>query len=180
MVEAVLATCATQPAFASVSFGERYKRREYVGAGFGANNPVHKLITEAYSFFDGDSKVTSLLSLGTGHPGIIAFSSGDEDLYTVMRKMMEDCEERAQEFEQRIGRAGIYSRFSVEQGMQEQYCGQATDPSWITTQTESYLDHPATFEKLESFVENFGEAVGRVTLDQLSMSFSFHFSLSES
>ena len=124
--------------------------------------------------FDGDSKVASLLSLGTGHPGIIAFySDGHEDLYTVMRRMMDDCEERAQEFEERIGRVRIYSRFSVEQGMQEQYRGQALDPGWITTQAESYLDHPETRGKLERFIENFGENVGSITLDQLSMFLSF-------
>ena len=125
---------------------------------------------EAHSLFDGDSKVASLLSLGIGHPGIITFSSGgDEDLYTVMRKMMEDCEERAQEIEQRIGRVGIYSRFSVEQGMQEQYRGQAADPSWIVDQAESYLNLPATGEKLNRFMQSFVEKTGSITLDQLSM-----------
>lgn len=33
IIEAVLATCATLPAFAPVSFGERHRRRAYVGAG---------------------------------------------------------------------------------------------------------------------------------------------------
>ncbi|KIM29254.1 hypothetical protein M408DRAFT_328927, partial [Serendipita vermifera MAFF 305830] len=141
VIEAVLASCATQPTFTPVSIGERFRKREYVGAGFGANNPVREVIREAHSLFGGSSTVTSLLSLGTGHPGIISWPSdgNDIDVYKVMRDMMGDCEQRAQEMEERIGQVGIYSRFSVEQGMQSGHPGQAADPGWITTQTESYL-----------------------------------------
>lgn len=118
ILDAVLATCAVQPAFASVSFGERYRRREYVAAGFGANNPIQAVITEAHLLFGGDSHISSLISLGTGHPGIITLPAQTKgaDLYTVMRDMMNDCEQKAQDMEQILGSTRIYSRFSVDQG----------------------------------------------------------------
>ncbi|KIM19886.1 hypothetical protein M408DRAFT_172127 [Serendipita vermifera MAFF 305830] len=169
IVEAILATCATQPAFAPVSFGESYRKREYVGVGFGANNPVQELITEAHLLFGGESSVSSLLSLGTGHPGIISLSSQADsaDLYRVMRDMMSDCEQKAQDMEQRLGPVGIYSRFSVDQGMQSHHLDQVTDPGWITTQTESYLTRHDTFQKLDLLVRNARIEDGGVTLDQL-------------
>ncbi|KIM21062.1 hypothetical protein M408DRAFT_112239 [Serendipita vermifera MAFF 305830] len=169
VIEAVLATCATQPTFSPVSFGERYRKKEYVGPGLGANNPIREVIREAHSLFSGTSTVASLLSLGTGHPGIISWPSGgsDLDLYKVLRDTMSQCEQRAQELEERIGRVGTYTRFSVEQGMQNGHPSRAADPGWITTQTECYLDGPHSCNKLDSFVKNMGAEIGPISLDQL-------------
>jgi hypothetical protein len=171
VIEAALATCAVQPDFAPVSSGSWYRKREYIGVGLGANNPVRDLITEAHSLFGGDSSVASILSLGTGHPGIISFPAdgGDVNLRR-LRDMMNDCEQRAQEVEQQIGRVGIYFRFSVEQGMQNDSPGQAADPSWILAQTESYLIDEGICEKIGAFVQNIDSPSRLVSLDQLSMS----------
>ena len=169
IIDAILATCATQPEFGPVSFGERYKKREYVGAELGANNPIHEVIIEAYSLFGGSARVLSLLSIGTGNPGVVSLPSSDEDLHTTMREMLNDCEQKAQDVERRIGRLGIYSRFSVEQGMQKRQPSQTADPGWITAQTETYLAHHETCEKLEIFVQNVGGKVGPISLDQLRM-----------
>lgn len=168
VVEAVLATCATQPEFVPVSSGARHKAREYIAAS-GAANPVHEVITEAHLLFGGDTTVISLLSVGTGHPGVISLPHGDGEssLYRIMRNMMHDCEQRAQEIEERIGRAGIYSRFSVEQGMQDDLIGQFNDLGWITVQTEDYLGRHEVGKKLDLLAQNLGTESGPVTLDQL-------------
>jgi hypothetical protein len=130
------------------------------------------VITEAHRLFGGDSSVVSLLSLGVGHPGIITISStgGEATLHRMMRDMMDDCEQRAQEIEQRIGRVGIYSRFSVEQGMQNDHPGGPIDAAWILAQTEDYLTRHDTEEKLELFMQIFGAQTGPITVDQLSLS----------
>ncbi|KIM20375.1 hypothetical protein M408DRAFT_138671 [Serendipita vermifera MAFF 305830] len=169
IIEAVLATCATQPTFSPVPFGARYKKREYIAAGFGANNPVREVIGEAHSLFGEASTVASLLSLGTGHPGIISWplDSSELGLHTTIRDVMNDCEQRAQEIEERIGRVGIYSRFSVQQGMQKGHPGQVVDPEWITTQTESYLNEHHSGNKLDRFVKNATAKIGSISLDQL-------------
>jgi hypothetical protein len=129
------------------------------------------VITEAHRLFGGDSSVASLLSLGVGHPGIITVPSagGEATLHRIMRDMMDDCEQRAQEIEQRIGRVGVYSRFSVEQGMQNDHPGGPVDAAWILAQTEDYLTQHDTEEKLEQFVQIFGAQTGLITLDQLSL-----------
>jgi hypothetical protein len=145
--------------------------REYIAAS-GAANPIHEVITEAHLLFGGDSSVASLLSLGVGHPGIITLPSagGEATLHRIMRDMMDDCEQRAQEIEQRIGRVGMYSRFSVEQGMQNDHPRGPVDAAWIVAQTEDYLTQHGTGEELDLFLKAFGAQPGLITLDHLSSS----------
>jgi hypothetical protein len=174
VIEAILATCAAPPRFSSVTSGSGYNKKEYIGPSFGSTNPVREVITEAHSLFGGDSGIASLLSLGTGHPGVISFpSSGGADLHGMMRDMMSDCEQRAQEIEQQIGRVGIYFRFSVEQGMQSDHLGPVADPSQVMAQTESYIADHRTSEKISEFIQYFDTSTRHVTLDQLRTCRSF-------
>lgn len=169
MIDAVLATCATQPDFAPVSSGSGFRKREYIAAT-GASNPVPHVIAEANLLFGGNSKVASLISLGTGHPGIVPFppAGSETAVHKVMRDMMEDCEQRAQEMEQRLGRVGIYSRLSVEQGLQNDCLEQTDDVGWVLAQTEYYLNRHETSEKLDLLIQNFGVQNAQITIDQLS------------
>jgi hypothetical protein len=147
---------------------------EYIGTSLGATNPVREVITEAHSLFGGDCGVASLLSLGTGHPGVISFPSGGGDLNSVMLDMMNDCEQRAQEIERQIGRVGIYFRFSVEQGMQSNLLGPVADPNQVVAQTKNYLAEQRIGEKIGDFIQNFDTATRLITLDQLGMFTALH------
>jgi hypothetical protein len=168
VVDAALASCSAQPDFAPLSSGSGYKRKVYVAAGLGANNPVSDVITEAHELFGGDSSVSFLLSLGTGHPGTIPVPpDGNVDIHKLLRDMMNDCEQRAQEVERRLGRVGIYFRFSVQQGMQNIYGGQATDPNWISSQTDAYLSDQRTSENIDALLQTFNSPNKHVTLGQL-------------
>ena len=168
VIDAALASCAVQPDFLPVSSASGYKKKVYVASGLGANNPVSDVITEAYELFGDDSSVAFLLSLGTGHPGAIPVPPNDNvDIHRLMRDMMNDCEQRAQEIERRLGRVGIYFRFSVQQGMQNIHGGQATDPSWIAAQTEAYLSDQRTSENLHALLQTFKAPNKHITLSQL-------------
>ena len=119
--------------------------------------------------------MTSLLSIGNGNLGVIVSPlNGDElEFYKVMRDVVHDCTKVAQEIKQRIGRAGVYFRFSVEQGMQNAHAADAMDPAWIVTQTESYLELEDSTDQLETFVKNNKMPLNIVTLNQLSASYRF-------
>jgi len=148
---------------------------EYIGPSFGGSNPIREVITEAHTLFGGDSGVASLLSLGTGHPGVISFPSDDGvDLNKVMRDMMNDAEQREQELERQVGRVGIYFRFSVEQGMQSDLLGPVADPSQVVAQTKNYLAEQRIGEKIGDYIRNFDTAARLITLDQLGMFQSLH------
>jgi hypothetical protein len=168
VIDAALASCSAQPDFTPVSSGSGRKRKVYVAAGLGANNPVSDVITEAHELFGGDSSVAFLLSLGTGHPGTIPVPpDGNVDIHKLMRDMMNDCEQRAQEVERRLGRVGIYFRFSVKQGMQNIHGDQITDPSWISSQTDAYLLDQKTSENLDTLLQTSNAPNRHVTLSQL-------------
>jgi hypothetical protein len=168
VVDAALASCSAQPDFAPVSSGSGYKKKVYVAAGLGASNPVSDLITEAHELFGGDSSLSFLLSIGAGHPGTIPIPpDGSVDIHRLMRDMMNDCEQRAQEVERRLGRVGIYFRFSVQQGMQKIHGDQAMDPNWIASQTEAYLSDQRTSENIDALLQTFNAPNKPVTLSQL-------------
>lgn len=170
IIDAILSTCAVQPTFSPVTSGSGYNKKEYIASILGAANPVRELITEAHSLFGGDSSVASLLSVGAGHPGVLFLApDGGANLHAVMHNMMNDCEQRAQEMERQIGRVGIYFRFSVEQGMQNDCLGPVVDPGQVVAQTESYMADHMTEEKISGFVQNFDAATRLITLDQLGM-----------
>jgi hypothetical protein len=79
------------------------------------------------------------LSLGTGKPGAIPVPlDGRVDALTFTRAMMNDCDERAREIERQISGVGIYFRFAVEQGMQNNHLDPPSYFGWIT-QTISSL-----------------------------------------
>jgi hypothetical protein len=169
VVDAVLATCASQPAFAPVSFGARHKKQEYIGE-VGVNNPVRDVIAEAQILFGRDSSVASILSVGCGHPGVVSLAPKVDAsaLQAVMRDVILDCESRAQEMQEQIGHLGIYFRFSVEQGMQRSQPTPGNDLSWIATQTEVYLAGTGVSSKVEELLKSCDAGIGVITLDQLS------------
>lgn len=173
VVDAVLATCASQPDFLPASFGIGFRRQEYVGAGIGASNPIRHVITEAQSVFGGNSGVSSLLSLGSGHPGVIAFplNGGIDALRQVTLKMMKDCEQTAQETQKQIGCSGVYFRFSVEQGMQQDQA-ERDELTWIYSQVIGYIDIQDTVDKFEEYLRRTLIRHTDVTLNQLSASFT--------
>ncbi|KIM32458.1 hypothetical protein M408DRAFT_62927, partial [Serendipita vermifera MAFF 305830] len=170
VVEAVLATCATQPTFSPAVIGTGYRKQEYLGATHGASSPIRDVITEAHTLLGGDSKVASLLSVGSGNPGTLFFSSDGSytDYHRVTLDMLKNCEQTAQEIQQQYGRIGIYTRLSVEQGMQDEHHTQFSDLGWIIAQTEGYLSESTTSEKLNACAKSTDARVGIIALDQLS------------
>lgn len=174
VVDAVLATCASPTEFLPVSVGVGYDKLEYVGARFGASNPVRQVIAEAYSYFGEESSIALLLSLGSGHPGVLSITPGStyNALHQLMRDMMSDCEQQARDVQQLMARVGIYFRFSVEQGMQKIHA-LAEDLGWISAQTSGYLSHPATMNRVDECVDMMRTAKRAITLKELGMFFAF-------
>lgn len=177
IVEAILATCASQPEFLPACVNSSFRKQEYVGADLGASNPVRQVISEASSYFERGSSISLLLSLGSGHPGVFAFSpnGGNDALYRLMQELIVDNQQRALEIQENMNHISAYFRFSVEQGMQRNQHGDSEELSWIAAQTDSYLTTPEMVKKMDECVEKLSARFGIVSLDQLSMSSSLLF-----
>ncbi|PVF94750.1 hypothetical protein CPB86DRAFT_765176 [Serendipita vermifera] len=166
VVDAVLATCASQPSFLPVPVGQRLRQQEYIGAEMGANNPCKEVIAETYGLFGGKRHVASLLSLGSAHPGPISLSHGSDYLH----QLMTSCEEIAQDIDMQMGHLGIYHRFSVNQAIQRDEPKDYTEMGHILSLTEVYLEDAETSRKVDNCIESMRLRQGLASLEQLKHS----------
>lgn len=168
IVAAALATCASQPSFAPVSFGTGHKKEEYVGAGIGRNNPVRDIITEAHLLFGGNSTVASLLSLGSGYFGAVSLPefSTFNTLLAAHTESILDAQRRADEVQDQIGHLGIYFRLSVD--IQPSQLELMHDLSQLVAQTKIHLAKSYVSNMLDACIKSMDAGIGSFTLDQLS------------
>jgi hypothetical protein len=152
-----------------VSVGPRFRQQEYIGAEIGANNPCREVISEAHGLFSGKRYVASLLSIGSGHPGIISLSHSLDPLY----QLMTSCEEIAQDIEAQMGHLGIYSRFSVSQGLDSNLAKDHMDIGYILSHTEVYVENTETSRKIDDCIERMRLRQGLASLEQLSNLFTY-------
>lgn len=169
VVEAILATCATQPLFLPIIVGTGSHRQELIGGIIGAPNPCREVIAEAGGKFKGSSKISVILSIGSGHLGTLSapMNAGPEDWTAILRDMIANSEKTAQEMEERMGGKDFYFRLSVDQGLQQHYGIAGDDPLWVNAQTEAYLDSETISDKLEACVEAVCLQLETITLKDL-------------
>jgi len=171
VVEAILATCATQPTFLPIALGPASSTKELVGGAMGSGNPTRELISEAYNLFGKDAHVSTILSLGSGRLGTLAapLTDAKDEWMDLMGDMVKGCEQIAREMETQVGHLGIYFRFSVEQGLQRIYGVNPNEFGWLNAQVHSYLEDTQVSRKLDHCVESLRLRQGQVTVEQLSM-----------
>ncbi|KIM28745.1 hypothetical protein M408DRAFT_329205 [Serendipita vermifera MAFF 305830] len=167
VIDAMLATCASSPAFAPLTCIVGPEEHTYVGAGLGANNPSSELISEAHALYGGESKVACLLSLGAGHPGVISMNDRAR-ANTIHHDILSDGEMLAQELQIRMKDAGVYFRLSVGQGLRKNESTEVDDVNWITTQAEGYLKDHETDTTISSCAGILSDRHGWIVLDKLS------------
>lgn len=76
--EAARATTAAPTIFKRIGIGEEGRaKEEFIDGGIRCNNPTSQVTEEARAVFGDDSTLGCLISIGTGHPGIIGLSNPD-------------------------------------------------------------------------------------------------------
>ena len=97
-------------------------REDFLDGGLRFNNPARLALSEAMAIFGGASKLGCLVSIGTGHPGIIGLSQPDafqKILPTdTVGVLATDCEETAQELAKQFRQSpNRYFRYNVSHGV---------------------------------------------------------------
>ncbi|KAI9827311.1 MAG: hypothetical protein M1826_006415 [Phylliscum demangeonii] len=118
--EAARATTAAVTFFERIAIGQE----EFIDAGIKCYNPAIRLLSEAQTVFGGDRPLNCLVSIGTGHPGVIGLSTPSivqnilpTDVVEVLKRIATDCESTAHELSERFGNAASsYFRFNVTHG----------------------------------------------------------------
>jgi hypothetical protein len=169
VVDAILATCATQGKFLPVTIGSGPTQQALMGGAMGAANPCHEVVREAIEKFKADTKIAVILSIGSGHPGLVSASSSTryDEWLRVMKDMAANCEQASQEMRERMGEDGVYFRFSVEQGLQEYHGVHVDQVTWVFAQTVAYLDDRETSRLLDQCVSGICKRQGLLALEEV-------------
>lgn len=166
IVEAVLATCAAQPLFLSTLLGPDLGQQELIGGAAGAANPSIELILELKNKFQKERVVSTLLSLGLGHPGNLSAMSTN-NWACLWQSLVNDGEHQAREVHRMVDHLGIYFRFSVQHGLSQSET-RLNDHGWIDTQTDVYLDDYLTSQKLNEYMDALHARQGSTTVGSVS------------
>ncbi|KAI9822858.1 MAG: hypothetical protein M1826_000351 [Phylliscum demangeonii] len=118
--EAARATTAAVTFFKRIVIGQE----EFIDAGIKCNNPALRLLSEAKDVFGGHQTLNCLVSIGTGHPGVIGLSGPNvfqdilpTDVVEVLKQIATDCEGTAHELSERFEKVpSSYFRFNVTHG----------------------------------------------------------------
>jgi len=168
LAEAMLATCSTPPFFKPATIERPYVTYSYIGADLRLCNPTIALLLEAHREFDRDLGVACLLSLGTGHPGVIGFSPDiNPKEWNEALSRIPLSAHHTQRIDELLGQYPPYYRFSVIQGLQGASLGVWKPSGEISSLTHSYLQKHHTTTKLDKCVEAIKGRKARITLAEL-------------
>jgi hypothetical protein len=151
VVDAILATCATENEFLPVDIGRPPFPQRLSGGAIRVPSPTSELQHEIGKLYPQGLIKPLLLSLGTGHPGPFTTTSSSELEFHRRIQASGDLMER-QNADQ-LAACFHYFRFSVDQGLQQSHDVNVNDSTWISDQTFSYLDGTETEERLQACAE---------------------------
>ena len=159
--EAARATTAAPTFFKRISIGEPgYVKEEFVDAGLGCNNPVLEVMDEAASIYGNSRPIGCVVSIGTGHPGIIGLAKPDTfqrflptQLVDVLKRIATDCQNTARGMDRRFAKVpDVYFRFDVTHG-----AGTISLEEWkkmgdVVSHTRAYLQDVTVDRSIDTVV----------------------------
>jgi hypothetical protein len=160
-----MATCALVGIFRSITIGSTSVGERFVGGEVRWNNPTHELTVEVASAF-ADRDIACIVSVGSGHPGVLSLSENDN---MVFRRITEDCEQVANDLHRRFGKIpDLYWRLSVEQGMQDINPVDIQELTKIVASTRSYLQTSRSNNDVDAMISVLAAAKGRTFVTDIA------------
>ena len=161
IIDALRATWAAPGILPSISIGPRERGQMVMSAGIRFANPIREAIKEAYHIFGAESRVSYLLSLGSGFRGFIAVDDGGE----ITGGSSMDCERVARDVKQSLGKLKVYYRLSVERGLEGWDSFQGGFGA-MKSHVDEYLGRDEPSDDMDRCIEaSFVD--GRVSLEQI-------------
>lgn len=104
--------------------------------------PMLEFVSEAVALYRVERKVTSLLSLGSGHFGLthLIVPNPESIMNNEALERISNSEVSAEIMERRMENIGLYFRFSIEHGMQTNEPGYSDGLESVNAQALSYLE----------------------------------------
>ncbi|QRV95745.1 patatin-like phospholipase protein [Ceratobasidium sp. AG-Ba] len=140
------ATMAHPEMFKPIDIGPDNLRQSFVDGGLGCNNPAKHVLGEVKETMP-DRQVSTVVSIGTGHPDTIRLSNRSwimgfvpTDVLGVTKRMAFDAEQVAEEMDSRFRlMKGVYFRFSVSQGVQTVRLSEWEKLRQVAADTQAYM-----------------------------------------
>jgi hypothetical protein len=121
-----------------------------MSASIGFNNPTRELIKEAEMQFGTDRRVSTILSIGSGRPALVAFDRPIPASNELLNAIVIDCERMARELATRLFNVDVYLRLNVDQGMENTKMSDWEGLGIIEGHTQTYLTVPAVTKAIDS------------------------------
>jgi hypothetical protein len=144
-----------------------------MSASIGFNNPTREIIKEAEKQFGKDVRVSTILSIGSGRPALVAFDGTTPASNELLNGIVVDCEKVARELATELFNVAAYLRLNVDRGMENVEMSDWEGLGAIEVHTETYLQGPAVTEAIDSSLQRLQDRVGSIALGQLSTFASF-------
>ena len=139
-----------------------------MSASIGFNNPTRELIKEAEMQFGTDMRVSTVISVGSGLPALVAFDGPTSSSNELLNAIVIDCERMARELATQLFNVDAYLRLNVDRGMENTKMSDWEGLGIIEGQTETYLAVAAVRKAINSSLQRLQDRVGSITLGQLS------------
>lgn len=171
VVDALRAAWATPGLVSPVPIGPKGRDGSAVSAVNGFANPIQEAIKEAYHVHGKDSKISCLLSLGTGFRGVVSLRDRTGAERNIGSVATTDCEAVAEEVYRRFARLGVYYRLSVDHGL-EGFNRFGIEFGSIKSHVDAYLAKKENSGRLDRCIS--ASATSRtVTMGQLCKLFQY-------
>ena len=154
--------------FEPVSIGPKRREKTFTSASIGFNNPTRELIKEAEKHFGTDIRVSTVLSIGSGRPALVAFDGRTLASNELLNGIVIDCERVARELATQLFNVDGYLRLNVDRGMENTKMSDWEELGIIEGHTETYLAVPAVTKAIDSSLQRLQDRVGSITIRQLS------------
>ncbi|KAF4546132.1 putative kinesin, partial [Lasiodiplodia theobromae] len=159
--EAARATTAAPTFFKRVTIGELGQvKEEFIDGGVRCNNPADEVLEEARRVFGDDRMLNCLVSIGTGHPGVIGLSKPDvfqrllpTELINALKQIATDCEKKSKELSSRFQNIeSLYFRFNVSHGLGEVSLEEWKKMPEVQTHTSAYLANSGVSSSMNELI----------------------------
>jgi len=147
IVEALRAAWATPGLVTPVFIGPEGGGGYAVSAVNGFANPIQQIIKEIYNVCGKESRISCLLSLGSGYRGVISLRDEGTAMH-IGTQMTMDCEAVADEVYRRLESLGVYHRLSVDHGL-EGWNRFGVDLGSIKSHVDAYLSKKENNNKMD-------------------------------
>jgi hypothetical protein len=155
VAEALMATLANPPFFTPISIFQDATTFEHIGGDLTLSNPAREVLAEAHKAFGSGKRDAWLLSIGCGHPEVMAVPRIHDTLswYSLLETIAKNAEGVAQQIDTEMVDQNHYHRFSVLKGLGDPKETIKIKRGDIITHTRIYLGNARVSREMSRCVD---------------------------